>query len=73
MPRLKRLSGQQVCRILEQNEFARVRQKGSDIVMQRRSGETTTTVPVPDHKELKPGTLSSIIRQSGIAREQFEE
>jgi predicted RNA binding protein YcfA (HicA-like mRNA interferase family) len=73
LPKLKRLSGQQVCRILERNEFARVRQKGSHIVMQRRTGETTTTVPVPDHKELKPGTLSSITRQSGIAREQFEE
>ncbi len=29
--------------------------------MQKRSGETTTTVPLPDHPELKAGTLSSII------------
>lgn len=40
--------------------------------MQQRSGNTTTTVPVPDHKELKPGTLASIIRQSGVARSLFE-
>jgi predicted RNA binding protein YcfA (HicA-like mRNA interferase family) len=32
----------------------------------------TTTVPVPDHKELKTGTLSSIIRQAGLARGLFE-
>ena len=32
----------------------------------------TTTVPVPDHHELKIGTLLSIIRQSGLPRSEFE-
>ena len=27
---------------------------------------------VPDHKEIRMGTLASIIRQSGLARSQFE-
>ncbi len=40
--------------------------------MQKRSGNTTITLPVPDHPELKPGTLSAIIRQSGIAGKAFE-
>jgi len=40
--------------------------------MQRREGESTTTVPVPDHKELRMGTLRSIIRQSGLPRSEFE-
>lgn len=40
--------------------------------MQKRVGKTTTTVPVPDHVELKAGTLSSIIRQSGPSRSLFE-
>ncbi len=40
--------------------------------MQKRSGNTTTTVPVPDHSALKTGTLTSIIRQSGVARRLFE-
>ncbi len=40
--------------------------------MQKRSGATTITVPVPDHAELKAGTLSSIIRQSGLPRTRFE-
>ena len=40
--------------------------------MQRRSEEGTVTVPVPDHPELKIGTLLSIIRQSGIPRAEFE-
>lgn len=31
------------------------------------------TVPVPDHAELKTGTLLSIIRQSSVPRSEFEE
>lgn len=40
--------------------------------MQKRSAETTVTVPVPLHSELKQGTLGSIIRQSGVPRKVFE-
>ncbi|MGL4504012.1 MAG: type II toxin-antitoxin system HicA family toxin [Planktothrix sp.] len=34
--------------------------------------ESTVTVPVPNYKELKIGTLQSIIRQSGLPRSLFE-
>jgi predicted RNA binding protein YcfA (HicA-like mRNA interferase family) len=57
---------------LAANGFAEVRRRGSHIVLQKRLAETTVTVIVPDHKELKTGTLSSIIRQSGLPREIFE-
>jgi predicted RNA binding protein YcfA (HicA-like mRNA interferase family) len=40
--------------------------------MQLRKGETTVTVPVPDHPTVATGTLMSIIRQSGIPRAAFE-
>ena len=40
--------------------------------MQKRDAETTVTVPVPDHKEVRPGTLQSIFRQSGLPRSAFE-
>ena len=40
--------------------------------MQRVEGGDTTTVPVPDHRELRIGTLMSIIRQSGLPRALFE-
>jgi predicted RNA binding protein YcfA (HicA-like mRNA interferase family) len=70
--KLRVLSGREVCQIFEAQGFAMVRQRGSHVVMQKRAGTTTTTVPVPDHAELKVGTLSSIIRQSGLARSLFE-
>jgi predicted RNA binding protein YcfA (HicA-like mRNA interferase family) len=66
------LSGQEVCAILERHGFARVRQRGSHIVMQRATTTGTTTVPMPSHAELKMGTLRSIIRQSGVPRSEFE-
>lgn len=72
MGKLRVLSGQEACAILGRHGFARVRQRGSHIVMQRVTPERTTTVPVPDHKELRTGTLRSIIRQSGLQRSEFE-
>jgi len=40
--------------------------------MQRKADDTTTTVPVPDHDEIRVGTLQAIIRQSGLPRSAFE-
>ncbi len=72
MGKLKRLSGRQVCKILEKHGFSQVRQKGSHIVMQLKKEKTTVTVLVPDHREIKTGTLMSIIRQSQLPRSAFE-
>jgi predicted RNA binding protein YcfA (HicA-like mRNA interferase family) len=72
MPKLAVLSGTEVCAILARHGFTEIRRRGSHIVMQRARNGSTKTVPVPDHRELKPGTLRSIIRQSGLARELFE-
>lgn len=72
MGRLRVLSGREVCRILESQGFAEVRRRGSHVVMQRRTADSTITVPVPDHKEVRIGTLQSIIRQSGVPKALFE-
>jgi predicted RNA binding protein YcfA (HicA-like mRNA interferase family) len=66
------LSGAQVCAILAQHGFIEVRRRGSHVVMQKQLPDTTITVPVPDHAEIRIGTLQSIIRQSGLARSHFE-
>jgi predicted RNA binding protein YcfA (HicA-like mRNA interferase family) len=72
MGRLRALSGAEVCAILRRHGFAEVRRRGSHVVMQRRSADSTVTVPVPDHDEVKVGTLAAIIRQSGVPRAEFE-
>lgn len=72
MGKLKILSGKEVCNILIANGFVQVRQKGSHIIMQLKTGNSTITVPVPEHKEIKLGTLQSIIRQSRLPKVLFE-
>ena len=71
MPKLPVLSGRQVCIILSSHGFDEVRQRGSHVVMQRKLAGFTLTIPVPDHKELRRGTLRAIIRQSGLSVEDF--
>ena len=72
MARLRVLSGRDVCRILVSRGFVEVRRHGSHVVMQKADDDGTITVPVPDHGELRAGTLRSIIRQSGLPRSEFE-
>ena len=40
--------------------------------MQLITADSSITVPVPDHREIRIGTLMSIIRQSGISKSVFE-
>jgi len=70
--KLKILSGKEVCKILAEHGFIQVRQKGSHIIMQKKTGNSSITVPVTNHPEIRIGTLQSIIRQSEIPREYFE-
>jgi len=70
--KLRILSGKQVCEILSRHGFVEIRQRGSHVVMQKKLSNTTITVPVPNHSELRIGTLQSIIRQSGILKREFE-
>jgi len=72
LPKLKVLSGRDVCAILDAHGFQHARQRGSHVVMQRTTASSTITIPVPDHKELRIGTLTAIIRQSGLTRSLFE-
>ena len=72
MGRLRVLSGREACEILARHGFVEVRRRGSHIVMQKTLNRGTLTVPVPDHAELRIGTLRAIIRQSEVDRKQFE-
>ena len=72
MGKLRLLSGREICRILSAHGFVQIRQRGSHIVMQKKLPDNTVTIPIPDHKEIRIGTLQSIIRQSDIPRSEFE-
>ena len=70
--RLPVASGKDVVRALRQAGFIVDRIAGSHHVMVF-PGDPTRTVTVPVHgaRDLKPGTLRSIIRQSGLSVDEF--
>ena len=72
MGKLRTMSGREVCALLTRHGFEEVRRRGSHVVMQKRLPDTTITVPIPDHAELRRGTLMGIIRQSRVPRTEFE-
>jgi predicted RNA binding protein YcfA (HicA-like mRNA interferase family) len=70
--RLRVFSGGELCTLLATQGFREARRRGSHIVMQKKTPDSTITVPVPDHQEIRIGTLQSIIRQSQLPRVLFE-
>ena len=65
MPKLRRLSGDEVIRIFEQFGFHIQAQSGSHVKLRRITpGGTKQTITIPRHKELDTGTLRAILRQS---------
>ncbi|MDH5716949.1 MAG: type II toxin-antitoxin system HicA family toxin [Spirochaetia bacterium] len=72
MGKLKVFSSKTLCDLLKRHDFKIIRQKGSHIVLQRKLNDDTYTAIVPNHKEIKRGTLVSIIRQSGLDKKIFE-
>ena len=54
-------------RALERLGFVVARQRGSHIVLRRGS----TGCVVPQHHEIKIGTLSGLLKQAGVAADDF--
>jgi len=58
------MTGKEVIRSLEREGWRVLRQAGSHVRMGKDSGRTS--VPVHGHRDLKPGTLAAIERQTGV-------
>jgi predicted RNA binding protein YcfA (HicA-like mRNA interferase family) len=67
MPKLPRVSGPEVVRALERLGFAVARQRGSHIVMRRGPSGCV----VPNHRELKAGTLAGVLKQAGVSVDEL--
>ena len=66
-PSLPHISGADAVRALQKLGFLVARQKGSHIMLRRGS----TGCVVPNHRELKLGTLSSVLKQAGVSADEF--
>jgi predicted RNA binding protein YcfA (HicA-like mRNA interferase family) len=67
MPKLPVVSGTQAVRTLQRLGFEVTRQRGSHIVLRRGSAGCV----VPNHRELKLGTLYGVLKQAGVSHEEF--
>ena len=69
MPKLPVISGAEAIKALERLGFSVIRQRGSHIVLRKGSSGCV----VPNHPELKIGTLTGILKQAGISPDEFVE
>jgi predicted RNA binding protein YcfA (HicA-like mRNA interferase family) len=71
MTKLPVISARDCLRALQKAGFAISRQRGSHITLKRQ--DPKARVIVPNHKEIKPGTLRTILREAGLTVEEFIE
>jgi predicted RNA binding protein YcfA (HicA-like mRNA interferase family) len=70
---LPAVSGRQLLRALQRAGFVVLRQKGSHVSMEKRSAQGYWRTIVPMHREIRPGTLSDILNQTGLSKEELAE
>lgn len=69
MPKVPVVSGSDVVQALERLGFMVIRQRGSHIMMRRGSAGCV----VPNHRELKTGTLVGLLKQANVSLQEFIE
>ncbi|MBK6618517.1 MAG: type II toxin-antitoxin system HicA family toxin [Nitrosomonas sp.] len=67
MPKLPVVSGAEAVRALERLGYGVTRQRGSHLVLRKGSSGCV----VPNHHELKVGTLAGMLKQAGVSPENF--
>ncbi|MBU2053344.1 MAG: type II toxin-antitoxin system HicA family toxin [Nanoarchaeota archaeon] len=69
--KLPQISGKELIKKLMQFGFVVTRQKGSHIRIEKNTKNKTIKITVPNHKEIKRGTLNQIIKASEISKEEL--
>ena len=72
MAKLRRLRTFEIVSILERHGFEYDQHNGSHIIMERRSDGFRLSVPDRGNRPLPVGTISAIVRETGISRREFE-
>ncbi|GDX85469.1 hypothetical protein LBMAG43_15110 [Methylococcaceae bacterium] len=67
MPNFPIISGFEAVRALQKLGFIVIRQKGSYIILRKGSQGCV----VPNHREIKMGTLAGLLKQAGVSADEF--
>ena len=74
MPRLRKVSGETVVRVLcNRFEFTISGRSGSHVRLSRMTSKGKVGTVVPMHKELKIGTLKGILKLASVNIDEFAE
>lgn len=71
MPKLPSVSGERVIRAPKRAGFVELRQKGSHVSLEKRTGDKIWKTVVPMHSEVAKGTLADILKQCGLTLPEF--
>ena len=71
MGKLPIVSAKDLIEALEKEGYKVIRQKGSHVILQKRTPQEVITTVVPYHNEIAKGTLRSNLRKTKINSEQL--
>ncbi|MGA2723266.1 MAG: type II toxin-antitoxin system HicA family toxin [Bryobacteraceae bacterium] len=71
MAALPSVTGERVVRSFQKAGWVKDRQHGSHVILIKPGN--SASLSIPQHRELAPGTLRSLIRASGMTVTQFVE
>lgn len=68
----KLFSSRKIIKVLREKSFFFVSQKGSHLKFRKTGAQTLTVIVPADRKEIPLGTFKSILRQSHLTNDDFE-
>lgn len=71
MSKVPSLPYTQIVRTLQRDGWAVVRQRGSHLRLQKRTGEEVLKITVPSHRPVKRSTLAHILKQARLDVDRF--
>lgn len=66
------ISGRELCKILRKIGYKNDHQTGSHIIL-RNENAPYRRLTVPNHKEIKKGTLRTVLRQTGLTVDELKD
>lgn len=73
MPKLPQISGKNLVKALIKDGWIKYSQRGSHVKMAKSFQIGKETLIIPQHKVIKKGTLSTILKDAGISVEKLRD
>ena len=73
MSKVPSLPYTQIVRALQRDGWTVVRQRGSHLRLQKRTGEELLKITIPAHRPVKRSTLAHILKQARLDVDRFQQ